>query len=239
MRIGVIGTGVIASAVVRGLAGQEHEITVSERTAERAFELAQDIPEVQVADNQNVLANADVVFLGMMAQVAPDILRSLKFDPDQRVISLMAGAKLSEIGTWVSPAQAAAVMIPFPGIAEGGSPIMVHGDVELVGALFGDRNSIFNLENDTEMDAYLSAQAVLSPAVRMVQDAAEWLGSRVADEHQAEAFLRTLVGSSLLGSETRSLLQALNTPGGYNARLREHMVQAGMSDNLKRGLDEL
>ena len=33
MRIGVIGTGTIASAVVRGIAGDGHAITVSERSA--------------------------------------------------------------------------------------------------------------------------------------------------------------------------------------------------------------
>ncbi|WP_293963067.1 NAD(P)-binding domain-containing protein [Sneathiella sp.] len=40
MRIGVIGCGTIASAVIHGIAGDGHEITVSERTASHAKVLA-------------------------------------------------------------------------------------------------------------------------------------------------------------------------------------------------------
>ena len=116
---------------------------------------------------------------------------------------------------------------------------MVRGNPTVIERLFGDQNEVFSLPDDAELDAYLSAQAVLSPAVRMVQDAARWLGARVQDPAQGEAFLRVLVGSSLLTSETEPLLEALNTPGGYNARLREHMVDAGMSTEMKRGLDKL
>ncbi|MGR3696939.1 MAG: NAD(P)-binding domain-containing protein, partial [Roseovarius sp.] len=40
MRLGFLGTGTIAEAVVRGLAPDGHQITVSERSAVRAARLA-------------------------------------------------------------------------------------------------------------------------------------------------------------------------------------------------------
>ena len=89
------------------------------------------------------------------------------------------------------------------------------------------------------MAAYLCAQAVLSPIARMVADAADWLGERAPDKAQGEAFLRQLVVSSLGGTACEPLIEALNTPGGYNQRLRLHMEQAGMRTALADGLDEL
>ncbi|MGR3699934.1 MAG: pyrroline-5-carboxylate reductase, partial [Roseovarius sp.] len=80
------------------------------------------------------------------------------------------------------------------------------------------------------------AQAVLSPAVQMVGVAAEWLGGETA---QGEAFLRHLVGSSLMSGECQSMLAALDTAGGYNQRLRQHMEAAGMREALRDGLDRL
>ncbi|MGR3614955.1 MAG: NAD(P)-binding domain-containing protein [Paracoccaceae bacterium] len=239
MEIGIIGTGVIASAVVRGLAGHGHLITVSERSTAQSRMLEAEIAEVRVMSNQEVLEHSDVIFLGLMGDVAPAVLDPLKFRQGQRIISLMGGVSLKMVSAMVQPAQAVSVMIPFPAIAQGGSPVLVQGDVALIEALFGDRNEIFALNGDEELNAYLCAQAVLSPAVRLVQDAAIWLGKRVADDAQAEAFLRHLVGSSLLASETDPLLQALNTPGGYNARLREHMAVSGMSTDVVAGLDDL
>lgn len=239
MRIGVIGMGIIASALVEGLARGGHQITVSRRNATRSARLAQRFPEVSVAENQAVLDQSDVVFLGLMAGKARDILDPLKFRPDQKVVSLMADITLDKVATIVAPAQAAAVMIPFPNIAQGGSPILVRGDTQIPVALFGRHNTIIDLPTDAELAAYVAAQAVLSPAVQMVADAARWLGSRVSDAGQGEAFLRGLVGSCLQGAQCAPLLAALNTPGGYNQRLRNHMDASGTSAALIDGLDRL
>ena len=239
MRIGVIGCGTIASAVVRGIAGDGHQIVVSERSSRYADALAEAYENVTVAGNQGVVDASDVIFLGLMAEVAPDVLGSLKFREDQRTITFMAGASLEEANAMIQPARAVAIMMPFPGIAKGGTPIMMHGEPDLVQEIFGSRNTVFALNDADEMAAYLCAQAVLSPVARMVNDAANWLGDRVSDKAEGEAFLRALVASSLAGSGTEALIEALNTPGGYNQRLRLHMEESGMSAALASGLDAL
>jgi pyrroline-5-carboxylate reductase len=239
MRIGVIGCGTIASAVIRGIAEDEHQITVSERSASHASALAETYENVTIADNQGVADASDVIFLGLMAEVASQVLGALKFREGQRIITFMAGATLEQTDAMVRPARAVAIMMPFPGISSGGTPVMMRGDALLVGELFGARNSIFPLTNANEMAAYLCAQAVLSPVARMVSDAADWLGERVSDKLQGEAFLRALVASNLSETESAALIEALNTPGGYNQRLRLHMEASGMGDALARGLNEL
>lgn len=239
MRVGFLGTGVIASAVVEGIAGDGHQIIVSTRSAQHSQRLADAFPSVSVAENAEVVANSDVIFLGLMAEAAPAILSGLPFRSDQQVISMMAGASLEQVAELVAPASAAAVMMPFPGIARGNSPIMALGDMDLLNQIFGANNHVFALENDAELDAYLSAQAVLSPAVKLVSEAADWLSPQVSDPEQAETFLRVLVGSSLLDSQCKPLLDALNTPGGYNQRLRQHMENSGMGVALQEGLNRI
>lgn len=239
MRLGVIGTGTIATAAIRGIARDGHQITVSERSAANAAALARDFANVAVAGNQTVLDESDVIMVALMAETAPDILRPLRFRPDQQVITLMAGAALEEVGAMVAPAQVRAMMLPFPAVARGGSPIMVLGEPALVQELFGARNQIFVLPDKAEMDAYLCAQALLSPVARMVADTADWLGRRVGDAAQGEAFLRALVASGLADTASTDLIEALNTPGGYNQRLRLHMEVSGMGQDLTQGLDKL
>ncbi len=239
MRIGIIGTGTIASAVVEGIAGDGHDIAVSRRSAAQSERLAAVYANVTVHDNQTVLDRSNIIFLGLMAGSAGEVLRGLIFRADHKVISLMADCTLDRVASMVAPAEAAAVMIPFPGIAQGGSPALGYGDTDLLQALVGARNTIFALSSEDELTAYNCAQAVLSPAIRMVADAADWLGSRVGDSAQGEAFLRALVGSSLTASDCATLLSALDTPGGYNQRLRNHMTTSGMSETLAEGLDRL
>lgn len=239
MKIGILGTGTITSAVVEGIAADGHTITVSERSRARSADLAARFENVGVADNQGVVDASEVTFLGLMADQAPSVLGALRFRDGQKVITLMAGTALEDVDAMVAPARAAAIMMPFPGIAQGGSPIMAQGCTALITEIFGASNTVFAVRDAAEMEAYLCAQAVLSPAVKLVAAAAGWLGGRVSDPEQAEAFLRMLTGSSLLASPSAEMLEALNTPGGFNQRLRLHMEAAGMAEDLACGLDAL
>lgn len=239
MKLGFLGTGTIASAVVQGIAADGHAITVSRRSEARSAALAEAFAAVTVADNQGVLDAAEVVFLGLMAETAPGILQGLQFRAGQKVVSFMAGLPLEALAPLVAPAEAVAIMLPFPGIAQGGSPVLALGGDDLLRGIFGRTNTVFALGSAAELDAYLCAQAVLSPAVLMVATAADWMERQGVDRVGAEGFLRTLVGSSLISGPCRPMLAALDTPGGYNQRLRRHMEQAGMEPALTEGLDRL
>ena len=239
MRLGFVGTGTIAAAVVRGLAGAGHRIAISERGAAQSAALSAEFPDVVVADNQSVVDASEVVFLGLLPAVAVEVLTPLKFREGQQVISFMADVTMGELAGLVAPATASALMLPFPGIAQGGSPILAMGDVDLVAGLFSPANAVFPVSSPEALNAYLCAQAVLSPALAMVGEAGQWMAARGVDAQAGEAFLRGLVGSSLLASECAPMIEALNTPGGYNQRLRQHMERAGMAEALKDGLDSL
>jgi pyrroline-5-carboxylate reductase len=92
MRIGVIGCGTIASAAVHGIIGDGHQITVSERSASHANALAEAYENVSIADNQGVVDASDVIFLGLMAEVAHDVLGALRFREYQTFLTFMAAA---------------------------------------------------------------------------------------------------------------------------------------------------
>ncbi len=239
MKIGIIGTGTIATALVTGIAEAGHQITVSQRSVENSAALAARFDSVTVADNQGVVDASDVIFLGLMADVMADIVTPLSFRAGQRVISLSGMVALADLADWVAPATGDALMIPFPGIARGGSPVLALGNPDMIEAIFGQDNMVITMTDRAELAAYQCAQAVLSPAITLVAEAAGWLGARVQDPDQGEAFLRMLVGTSLMASDCAGMLAALDTPGGFNQRLREHMTKAGMVSDLTAGLDTL
>lgn len=237
LRLGFIGCGTIAAAVVRGLSGQGHDIRVSKRSEQNSAELAEALDDVVVEKNQDVIDGSDILFLGLISDVAAMVLPGLSFRADQKVISFMAGSDLAEVAELVSPAKAEAIVLPFPGIAVGGSPLLALGNTALVSDLFEPRDKVFALADQCELNAYLAAQAVLSPVARLVSDAAAWLAETGSDLTQGEAFLRSLVVNCLANSDANALIDALNTPGGYNQRLRLHMEASGMGRNLRQGLD--
>lgn len=239
MNIGILGTGTIATAVVHGIAKDGHNITVSNRNKVNADHLASIYDNVHIAENQQVIDNSDVIFLGLMPDVASTTLPDLAFKQGQHIISFIADLSLEQISALIAPAEAKALMLPFPNIAQGGSVIPMIGDEETVSKIFGQNNNLTVLNDQQEMDMILCAQAVLSPAAKLVKDAAHWLEKNGVDMARGEPFLRMLVASNLAETATPELLEALNTEGGYNQRLRQFMDKNGIPEILADGLDEL
>lgn len=244
-RIGVIGTGTIAEAMVEGIACDGHQITVSRRNEAVSASLAARFDTVSVAENQGVLDASDVVFLCLMSDVAAEILPDLRFRPGQIAFSLMVGASLPSLSEMVAPATAEAIVLPFPFIAQGGSPVLVHPSSKVASEILGRGDSVFAVESADDFATLLAAQAVLSPALKLVADAIGWAGERMGNTAVVEGFLRMLVGGTLMSQpaeETGALagmLEALNTPGGLNATLRAHMDRSGTPESLRTGLDGL
>lgn len=245
MRIGFIGTGVIASAVVEGIAGDGHAIWVSQRSRAVSAQLAGRFGNVSVAGNQGVVDAGDVICLGLMADAAAEVLAPLEFRAGQVVFSFIAGLSLEALQAMVAPARAEAIVIPFPAIARGGSPVLCCPGSELAEAVFGAGNEVIDLGSEEDLASYMAVQAILSPVVKILAEGVDWLTARTGDAAGAERFLRLLVGGGLMAAPLEKpgalaeMLEALNTEGGLNASLREHMGQAGSYDALRTGLDAL
>ena len=87
MKLGFIGTGKIASAVITGICTSELESTeiyVSPRSEEKSKLLSETFHNVyRMESNQSVLDNAEVLFIALIPNQAKGILDKLNFREDQ------------------------------------------------------------------------------------------------------------------------------------------------------------
>ncbi len=238
MNLGFLGTGTIATAVVHALAPEGHNILVSERSAANASALESAYENVTTGTNAEVTTASDVLFLGLMPNQTAPALAGLPFRADQRVISFIADISLTEIASLTAPAKVETLVLPFPAIAKGRSPLIAFPQSQLADNLF-QNHDVFNMTSETEFKAFLSAQAVLSPVAQMLAEATGWAATKGADTAKAEAFLRSLVASNLTAGALTPLLKSLSTTGGYNARLRQHLEDNSSYKTLREGLDQL
>ncbi len=63
MKVGFIGTGEIAEALIRGIVGQGHHIWISNRNSERARKLSEVYSEVISGTNEKVILSSDIIFI--------------------------------------------------------------------------------------------------------------------------------------------------------------------------------
>lgn len=242
-RVGFIGTGEIAAALARGLAGRGHEIVVSERGAETAAALKAEIAELSVAANQDVIDSADIVFLCLKKPVAEAALAPLRFRAGPRIISVMAAVDLSTLARLCAPAREISITIPLPFIRAGGCPLPVFPESAALAELLGDRNPIIPLGSEAAIPPHFAASAMCSSAFDHLKTGAEWLAGLTGDKAGAEAYLVALIGGYLaetpLDGKDRlaAVLESLDTEGGLNTTLREHMRARGANAALVDGLD--
>lgn len=238
-RLGFIGTGDITRAMVRGLAGQGHEILISPRNAAIAATLAAEVAGVTIATNADVVAGSDVVFLCLLARVAEEVLPGLPFRTDHRVISVMVDAPLAKLRRLCAPATDIALTIPLPPIAKGGCPLPVYPASATLEALFGARNPVITLETETALAAHLGVSAICSPMLDQLLTAAGWLAGHTGDPAAAEAYVAAMIRAYLperaAPGELAGALRNLSTEGGLNATLRAKM--AGSKVDMVQGLD--
>ena len=102
LTLGFIGTGGIASAMVRGFCASPDfsgriNLTVH-KNREKADALKELFPErISVHEsNQAAVDGSDVVFICVLPQQHEAVVRALRFRADQRVMHITGGAKLAD-----------------------------------------------------------------------------------------------------------------------------------------------
>lgn len=238
-RVGFIGTGEIASLMVQGLAGQGHDIVVSDRNVEVAGRLAATVPGLRVAPNAQVVEGADIVILCLLARVADEVLTGLPFRAGQSVISVMVDVGLSKLQKLCAPATDIAITIPLPPIAVGGCPLPVYPASTALEQLYGAKNRVFTVRDEVALNAHFGATALCSPFLEQVLTTAAWLTEFTADADQSQAYVRDVLRGYLPADGEKghlgAALQSLSTEGGLNATLRAAM--RGANTELRAGLD--
>ena len=247
-KIGFIGTGVIADAMVRGIVADGHRIFVSERNQQTAASLASEFDSVTVHANQEVVDSSDIVILCLMDSVARDVLPTLRFRDDQVLFSAMARFSNDELISLSAPAVAGGTVIPFPFIAKGNSPLLTlptsPNSQAVLQDVFGARNALFELKSDATFSTMMALQAVVMPSLTRLAHAVEWAEGEGLDPVLAEGFLRQLVGGFMLSEpldepHVKAMAASLGTPGGLNATLDALLAEGGDEARLKAGFDTL
>ena len=239
MQLGFIGTGAISTAVIEGIVSDQHTICISKRSLVNSVRLSETYQNISTNENQGVIDNSKVVFIGLTVDKAELVLKDLNFRKNQRVVSFMAAVSEKKIKELVFPAKFESIMIPWPAIKNKNSPVLCWPNSVLIQEIFGKENNVIQFDDFLDFERYLIAQAVLSPILQMTKTALHWLAAKASNDNQADDFLRSLISSTLQSDNLSEGIKGLSTKGGLNETLRMYLGEKGLYSDLKVGLDIL
>ena len=246
MNIGIIGTGIIASAIVRGFCTKKtgHSFYLSPRNALKAAALADEFYNVSVCKaNQEVIDSSDWVFICLHKKDF-DALLELKFRSDLRVVNMSAEMKLPDLKDIVGDSALLAHVIPLPFIADGFGPLLVYPEVAEVGELFKPVSDVFFAHSQKDVHTLQIVTGIMSAYYLLLDEVV-----RFSDEQGIEHDLSVKFACSLFASLCKraasipdcdlTLLANEMTPGGYNEQALNELSGNGAITAWRTVLDRL
>jgi len=247
MKIGIIGTGSIASAIVTGFCTQkaEHEFYVSPRNAEKAAALAAKFSEVTVcSSNQEVLDQAEWIFIAVQKN-GFDAVYELNFRPDHKVLNMATEMQLDELKEKMGEIALFAHVTPLPMIVSGYGPLLVYPETPEVGELFKPIADVLYIEKLSDVKPLQMLTCIMSPYYMLLQEIVQF-----ADDHGVAHDMSVKFAHSLFSSLSRraaedaphhDLVELAHdmTPGGYNEQSMNELMENGAIKAWRTMLDTL
>jgi pyrroline-5-carboxylate reductase len=256
LKIGFIGGGNMASAIVAGLLRADHApaaIAVADPSAESRRKIAALSGRLRISPaNSEVAAAAEVLVLAVKPQVMPAVLAEIaavKRPTGQLVVSVAAGTTLSTLAQALGAGLPAVRIMPNqPALIGEGMSVLVASPA----ATMAHRVQALYIAEATGRALWIGEESLMDAvtAVSGSGPAYFYLLMEIMEESAVALGLppdtaRTLVRQTALGAARTAgasertladLRAAVTSPGGTTAAALAVLDQAGIRDALKRAL---
>jgi len=246
-RVGFIGVGTIAEALITGMcAGGEQRATflLSPRNATTAKRLAERYTFVKVAtNNQALIDGSDIIFLAVRPQIAADVLQVLKFRQNQRIVSLIAAFDLAQLRPLIAPATAIARATPMPAVAQRLGPLTLYPRVPEIARLLEGLGQLVQLETESDLDAFWAVTGLMGSYFGWLNEIGTWLARHNLKEEQIQPYLGSMFEALGVTAAQRSgegfdrLIVEHSTTGGLNEQAYRELKAAGWTTLISQALD--
>lgn len=221
MKIGFIGGGNMAKAIISGLKNNGFDMTaidVLELDAQKRTELISEF-SVRASDNYDEIHNTDVIVLAVKPQQLREVCQKLtSMLSTQLIISIAAGIRSANLSQWMNNYQAIVRVMP-------NTPAQIQAGVSVLFALdsvsqqqrdqtttiLGAVGKTLWLDDETKMDAVTaisgSGPAYVFYLIEALQEAGIGLGLK-PDEAQMLA-VQTFAGAGLLAAQSTTDVKTL------------------------------
>ena len=129
MNLGFIGTGKIASSVIKGICTSSikyDKIYISSRNNLLAKKLKKKFKRIFIEkDNQKIIDKSKWIFLSVTPEVGKKIIKNLKFRSNQTIISFISTINIPELKKMIKVKSSIVRAIPLPPISLKKGPIPI------------------------------------------------------------------------------------------------------------------
>ncbi len=242
MKLGVIGVGHLAVAMLHGLLRAGHaprSIMLSPRGQGRHLAQTRDFALAQ--DNAQIVAECDLVLLAVRPDDAPGAVRGLPWRSGQVLLSACAGVPIAALEA--GPAQVMRIM-PITASKLGASPTLAFPDLPEARALLDAIGTTIALRSEDEFEAATVSAAMYGWAQALIRTGANWTAAHGIDADDARQLVaRTFTAAGRMIAEEDApmdeILDSLCTPGGITRQGIDHLEDKAVPEAWEGACDAI
>jgi len=231
MKIGILGVGVIGTAMVHGLCMNNdtaHEIFLSPRGKASSELLAEKYQNVKrMETNQEVVDHSEWIVLALHPSIGEETVKSLDFSRTKRVINLMADTKLDHLSAWIGKDIPITQAIPMPCIASRTGPIIAYPKDDEAAKFLSNLGEVIQVEENQQMRALQAITSLPATYYTLLYKVADWGGKYNLSREIASTYATSLFAAiSVLAKEQNGDIKKLvdeMTEGGLNVTVMKHV----------------
>ena len=249
MNIGFIGTGKIANSVITGIFKSKiiyKKIVISPRNKEIAKKLKRKFNTVRIAkNNQEILNLCDWIFLSVTPSVGEKIIRELKFNSNQTVISFISTINLKQLKKVIKVKAKIVRAIPLPPISLKKGPVPICPPNKKVKDFFNKIGTTVEIKNEKSSINFWSTSGMMAPFYELLRVMTEWLIKRGVKRNNAQKYITSLFLALSEDATVNSkkdlkyLVKESQTPKGLNEQGVKELTKAGFYKSLEKTLNSI
>ncbi|MGN1014966.1 MAG: NAD(P)-binding domain-containing protein [Butyricicoccus sp.] len=237
--LGFLGTGAITTAMVTGFceraADVPYPIVISPKYEENAAMLQAAYPDrVTVArDLQEVVDKSDWVIVAVLPQVGEEVLSSLTFRPEHKVINVMFDKTVEQLRQWMNvEVETMLHMIPGTYLSFYPGPIVQCPPTPEAAEIFGHIGKIINVDSRYQAAVFGSITGCFAPIFAVMDHLIDWAVSEGVPADAATTFVTNMFAAVTQESCSKDrsgvhTMATVSTPGGINMQALELITNAG------------
>jgi len=248
MKLGFIGTGNIVTDVITGICKSKisyKKIFISPRNKKKSQYLKKNFKKIIIAkDNQAVIDNSDLIFLGVLPKVGESILAKLNFKKKQTVVSFMSTTNYLKLKKLIKKKIIIIRAIPMPPIRLGKGPIAIFPPNKKVKGFFDKIGTTIEIKNEELSKNFWAISGTMASFYEILNVLSNWLIRKKTNKLDAQKYVTSLYSAlaelALLNS-SKPLKNLVNeqTPGGLNWQGVNDLRKLGYYKLLEKSLNKI
>jgi pyrroline-5-carboxylate reductase len=249
MKIGFIGSGKIASSVITGICSSKIHFTkilISPRNKKIASTLQKKFKKVVIAkNNQQIADNCNWIFLSITPSVGHKIIKELRFNSSQIIISFISTITLSQLKKVIKVKAKIVRAIPLPPISLKKGPIPICPPNKKVKDFFNQIGTTVEIKNENSSINFWSTSGMMAPFYELLRVMTDWLVKRGVKRNNAQKYITSLFLALSEDAVVKSkkdlkyLVKESQTPKGLNEQGVKELTKAGFYKSLEKTLNSI